>query len=241
VVRSNPDSSKGGTHHCVGDAERNRTGAKILWVRRELSSGQIDLRNRPSATDQPDGSARLEHLEHALADELALKRAAPTRADDEHARLRRRVGMARTVGEQTVPGICARSITRGLRPGRGHDRDRGAQQDAVHRTRAEHADERGDRHEELGPAESPDMPERLDVEEAHDGGEHDGRQHRLRQIPEQSRREDHDEHREDGRDEARERRACARALVDERLRHAAAHRKPDLQKRLQAEQVPDWP
>ena len=73
----------------------------------------------------------------------------------------------------------------------------------------------------------------LNVDEAHDGGEHDGREHRLRQVAQQSRRKEHDDQREERGDQARERRARAGALVDERLRHAAAHREPATESREQ--------
>ena len=64
----------------------------------------------------------------------------------------------------------------------------------------------------------------LNLDEAHHRREHDGRQHRLRQVAQQSRRKQHDEQGEEGGDEAGHRCARPGTLVDERLRHAAAHR-----------------
>ena len=61
--------------------------------------------------------------------------------------------------------------------------------------------------------------------QAHHRGEHDGREHGLRQVAQQAGREEHDDQREQRGDQARHRRACPGALVDQRLRHAAAHRK----------------
>ncbi len=65
----------------------------------------------------------------------------------------------------------------------------------------------------------------LNVDQARDRREHDRRQHRLRQVAQQSRCKQHDEQGEEGRDQAGHRRSRAGALVDQRLRHAAAHRK----------------
>ena len=64
------------------------------------------------------------------------------------------------------------------------------------------------------------------VDQAHDGRQHDRRQHRLRQIPQQARGEQHDDEREERRDQSGQRRAGPGALVDERLRHAAADGEP---------------
>ena len=106
-----------------------------------------------------------------------------------------------------------------------HDRDGGAEQHAVDGARAEHAEHRRDGDDELGSTEAPDVLQRADLDQARHRREHDRRQHRLRQVAQQPRREQHDEQGEDGRDQSGERRSRAGALVDQRLRHAAAHRK----------------
>ena len=104
-----------------------------------------------------------------------------------------------------------------------HNRDRCAEQDAVQRARSEHAEERRSGHREFSPAESPDMPERRDVDEAHDGGEDDGRQNRLGQVPEQPDAKSTTTSVKSAATRPEMRRARAGRFVDQRLRHAAAH------------------
>ncbi len=87
-----------------------------------------------------------------------------------------RAGNAGQLGHTRVGGL----------PEQEHDRDRRAEQHAVDGPGSQHADECRHRDEELRSAEPPDVPQGVDVDEAHDGSEDDRRQHGLRQIPQQS-------------------------------------------------------
>ena len=79
------------------------------------------------------------------------------------------------------------------------DRQRNAEQHAVQETRAEHADHGRHGHGELRPAEMPDMAQRIDLDESRHGDQHHRGQHRLREVPQQTGKEHHDnEHDERG-------------------------------------------
>ena len=213
-----------------------RARKRPVQIREQLGAGQIDLGNRAEEKDdEPHGIRALgEDLREAFAhvfDVEVQQRRFTT--DHQHAWRDLVLRMAHAIGEvrrPRNPGELGHAWTRGL-PEQEHDGDRGAKQHAVDGAGSQHAEERRDRHEELRPAEPPDVPQRVDVDEADDGGEHDGRQHGLRQVPEQSGGEEHDDQREHGGHQTRERRACARTLVDERLRHAAAHGEPPAEPR----------
>ena len=70
-----------------------------------------------------------------------------------------------------------------------HDRHRRAEQDTIDGARSQDAEERRHRDEELAPAEPPDVPQGVDVDQAHHRGEHDCGEHGLRQVPQKPRRE----------------------------------------------------
>jgi hypothetical protein len=75
------------------------------------------------------------------------------------------------------------------------NRQRDAKQHAIQQARAEHADQRRDRHGELRSAEAPDVAQCLDLDQTGHGHEDDGRQHRLWEIPEQAGEERKDDKR----------------------------------------------
>ena len=155
--------------------------------------------------------------------------------------------MALAIGEVRRAGNRAEfrdSRARPL-PEQQHDRQPRAEQHAVDGARSEHAEECGDRDREFSAAELPDVAQRPDVDQAHDRGEHDRRQHRLRQVTQQARREQHDDQREQRRDQSRHA-ASARRRSRSRAT-ATCRRSPEIRGRVlragwrrRAPAVPGW-
>ena len=92
-------------------------------------------------------------------------------------------------------------------------RQHGAQQHAAQNALAQHADERDGCDREFRVAEPPQPRDGGHIDETRDGRQHDGGEHRLRQIAEQARKPDGDDQ-----ENQRRRRALTSASARRRIR-----------------------